>query len=52
MCIRDSVELDQVDHRLAPRAALAMHVLEQVQRERARAVEQEDVALLQIVNVA
>jgi hypothetical protein len=46
------VQRHQVHHRLATVAALAMHVLEQVKRERARAVEQQDVALLQVVEVA
>ena len=42
----------EIDHRLAAVAAFAMHVLEQMQRQRARAVEQQDVALLQIVEIA
>ena len=42
----------QVDHRLAAIAALAMHMLEQMQRQRARAVEQQDVALLRIEQIA
>src|SRR6185312_3794464 len=42
----------EVDHGLAAVAALAMNVLEQMQRKRARAVEQEHVALLQVVEVA
>ena len=46
------VERHQVHHRLAAVAALAVHVLEQVEGERARAVEQQDVALLQVVEVA
>ena len=46
------VERLEVDHRLAAVAALAVHVLEQVQRQRARAVEQQHVALLQVVEIA
>ena len=42
----------EVDHRLAAVAALAVHVLEQMQRQRARAVEQQHVALLQVVEIA
>ena len=42
----------EIDHGLAAVAALAMHVLEQMQRQRARAVEQQHVALLQIVEIA
>ena len=42
----------QIDHGLAAVAAFAMHVLEQVQRQRARAVEQQHVALLQVVEIA
>ena len=42
----------QIDHGLAAVAAFAMHVLEQMQRQRARAVEQQDVALLQVVEIA
>ena len=46
------VEVLEIDHRLAAVAAFAVHVLEQMQRQRARAVEQQDVALLQIVEIA
>ncbi len=46
------VESLQVDHRLAAVAALAVHMLEQMQRQRARAVEQQDVAFLQVVEIA
>ena len=46
------VEGLEVHHRLAAVAAFAVHVLEQVQRQRARAVEQQDVALLQVVEIA
>ena len=42
----------EIDHRLAAVAAFAMDVLEQMQRQRARAVEQQHVALLQIVEIA
>ena len=45
------VEVLQVDHRLAAIAALAVHVLEQVQRQGARAVEQQDVALLAVEEI-
>ena len=45
------VEFEQVDHCLAAIAALAMDVLEQVQRQRARAVEQQAVTLLQVVEI-
>ena len=41
----------QVDHGLAAIAALAVHVLEQMQRQHARAVEQEDVALLRVIEI-
>ena len=43
---RAPVQRVQGHHRLAAVARLAVHVLEQVQRERARAVEERDVALL------
>ena len=46
------VESLEVHHGLAAVAALAVHVLEQVQRQRAGAVEQQHVALLQIVEIA
>ena len=46
------VEGLEIHHRLAAVAALAVHVLEQVQRQRARAVEQQDIALLQVVEIA
>ena len=42
----------EIDHGLAAVAAFAMHVLEQMQRQRARAVEQQHVALLQVVEIA
>ena len=42
----------QIDHRLAAVAALAVHMLEQMQRQRAGAVEQQHVALLQVVEIA
>ena len=45
------VEGLEVDHRLAAVAAFAVHVLEDVQRQRTRAVEQQHVALLQIVEI-
>ena len=43
---------DQVDHRLAAVAALTVQMLEQVQRQRPAAVEQQHVALLQIEQIA
>ncbi len=46
------VGLQQVDHRRAARPALAMHVLEEIERERARAVEEEHETLLQVVEIA
>ena len=42
------VDLLEVDHRLAAVARIAVDVLEQVQRRRAAAVEQRDVALLRV----
>ncbi|CAM5326180.1 hypothetical protein AFEL58S_00857 [Afipia felis] len=42
----------QIDHGLAAIAALAMDMLEQMQRQRAAAIEQETIALLQIVEIA
>ncbi|ABA50829.1 hypothetical protein BURPS1710b_2760 [Burkholderia pseudomallei 1710b] len=42
------VFVEQIDHRLAAVAALAVHVLEQMQRMRRRAVERRDVAFLQL----
>jgi hypothetical protein len=47
-----AIGFEQVDHRAAPVAAFAMDVLEQVQRQGARAVEQQHIALLKIVEVA
>ena len=47
-----AIELDQIGHGLTAIAAFAMHVLEQVQRQRAAAIEQREVALLQVVDVA
>ncbi len=46
-----AVERDQVGHRLPAVAAFAVHVLEQMQRQAAAAVEQRDVAFLQVVDV-
>jgi hypothetical protein len=46
------IKLGKIDHRLSTVAAFAMDVLEQVQRQRARAVEQQNIALLQIEEVA
>ena len=46
------VELLQLNHRLPPVPALPVHVLEEVQRQRTRPVEQEDVALLEVVEIA
>ena len=46
------VERFQVHHGLAAVAALAVHVLKQMQRERAGAVEQQHVAFLQVQKVA
>src|SRR3972149_4538748 len=42
----------QVDHRLAAVAAFAMHVLEEMQRQRARPIELVNVALLQRIEIA
>ena len=42
----------QIDHGLAAVAAFAMDVLEQMQRQRLAAVEQQAVALLQIIEFA
>ncbi len=39
----------EIDHGLAAVAAFAMHMLEQVQRQRTGAVEQHNITLLQIV---
>ena len=47
-----AIKLDQIGHRLPAIAAFAMHMLEQMQRQRAAAVEQGEVTLLQIVDVA
>ena len=41
----------EVDHGLTAVAALAMHVLEQMQGQRTRMIEQQHVALLQIVKI-
>ncbi len=46
------IELDQVHHRLATIPALAMDMLEQVQRERTGPVEKQDVAFLRLDRVA
>jgi hypothetical protein len=46
------VQLDEVDHRLTTIPALAVYVLEQMQGQRTRPVEQEDVALLSIEQIA
>ena len=46
------VEGLEIHHRLTAVATLAVHVLEQVQRQRARAVEQQDIAFLQAVEIA
>src|SRR5690606_41720818 len=43
---------EQIDHRLAPCPALAMHMLEEVERQRARPVEEQHEPLLQVVEVA
>ena len=45
------VELLQLHHGLSPVAALPVDVLEQMERERPRPIEEEDVALLDVVEV-
>ena len=47
-----AIQLDQIGHGLPAIAAFAMHMLEQMQRQRAAAVEQREVTLLQFVDVA
>ena len=42
----------EIDHGLAAIAAFAMHVFKQMQRQRTRAIEQQHVALLQVVEIA
>ena len=45
------IGLDQADHRAATVAAFAVDVLEQVQRQGARPVEQQDISFLEFINV-
>ncbi len=47
-----AIERDQIRHGLAAISAFPMHMLEEMQRQCAAAIEQSEVALLQLVDVA